>query len=58
MEPDPIVAEIHAVREALSKAAGDDIREIAEAAKSRQRQSGRTSVRLPPREVKGVRNAS
>jgi hypothetical protein len=58
MEPDPIVAEIHAVREALSKASGDDIRAIAEAAKSRQMRSGRKSVRLPPREVKEVRKAS
>ena len=26
MEPDPIIEEIHAIREALSKASGDDIR--------------------------------
>ncbi len=58
MEPDPIVEEIHAIREALSKASGDDIRKIAEAAKARQVQSGRNAVRLPPRKPKAVRKAS
>lgn len=58
MEPDPIIEEIHAIREALSKASGDDIRKIAEAAKSRQAQSGRKAVRLPPRKAKVARKAS
>lgn len=58
MEPDPIIEEIHAVREALSKASGDDIRKIAEAAKGRQVQSGRKPVRLPPRKAKAARRAS
>jgi hypothetical protein len=58
VETDPIVAEIRAIREALSNASGDDIRAIAEAAKARQVASGRKAVRLPPREVKDSRPAS
>lgn len=58
MEPDPIVEEIHAIREALSRASGDDIRKIAEAAKARQAESGRNTVRLPPRKAKTARRAS
>ncbi|MEW6744464.1 MAG: hypothetical protein AB1486_17050 [Planctomycetota bacterium] len=58
MEPDPIIEEIHAIREALSKASGDDIRKIAEAAKARHTQSGRKALRLPPRKAKGARKAS
>ena len=48
MPVDPIVEVIHAIREALSKASGDDIRKIAEVAKARQVQSGRKAVRRPP----------
>lgn len=51
-EHDPIIAEIHAVREALSRASDDDIRKVAEAAKARQAESGRKSVRLPPRKAR------
>jgi len=58
MERDPIIDEIHALREALSKASGDDIRAIAEAARARQTQSGRPTVRLPPRMAKAARLAS
>ncbi|MBI4705003.1 MAG: hypothetical protein HY744_28180 [Deltaproteobacteria bacterium] len=58
MERDPIVEEIHAMREALSKAAGDDIRKIAEAAKARHVQGGRGAVRMPPRQAKTARKAS
>ena len=58
MEPDPIIEEIHAIRDALSKASGDDIRKIAEAAKARQVQSGQPAVRLPPRRAKAARKAS
>jgi len=58
VETETIVAEIRAIRDALSKASGDDIRAIAEAAKARQVQSGRKSVRLPPREVRDVGEAS
>lgn len=55
---DEIVEEIHAIREAISKASDDDIRKIAEAAKARQVQSGRTAVRLAPRKPKAVQKAS
>ena len=58
MQPDPIVEEIHAIREALSKASGGDIRKIAEAAKARHVLDGRNAVRLPPRKAKAVRKAS
>ncbi len=58
MESDPILEEIHAFREALSKASGDDLRTIAEAARARQAQSGRQVVRLPPRMVKATGLAS
>lgn len=57
MASDPILDEIHAVREALSRAAGHDIRKIADAAKARQAESGKKSVRLPPRKAKAVRQA-
>jgi hypothetical protein len=58
MEPDPIIEEIHAIREMLSKASGDDIRKIAEAAKARQAQSGRKAVRLPRRRAKAAQKES
>ena len=58
MERDPIIEEIHAIREALSKASGDDIRKIAEAAKERQAQSGRQAVRFPSRKPRGARKVS
>ena len=58
MSNDPIIDEIHAVREALSKAAGDDLRKIAEAARARQEQGGREAVRLPPREPRRARKSS
>ena len=58
MEHDPIIEEIHAIRETLSRVSGDDIRKIAEAAKARQTESGRKTVRLPPRKAKAARKAS
>jgi len=58
MPTDLIVEEIHVIREALSKASGDDIRRIAEAAKARQAQSGRKAERLPPRKARSLRKAS
>jgi len=58
MPTDRIVEEIHAIREALSKASGDDIRKIAEAARARQLDSGRKAERLPPRKVRPLRKAS
>ncbi len=55
---DPILDEIHAIRKALSRASGDEIRRIAEAASVRQSESGRKAVRLPPRKVRTIRKAS
>lgn len=58
MKLDPIIEEIHSVRDALSQVSDNDIRKIAEAARARQLLSGRKSVRLPPREPKGTQKAS
>ena len=55
---DPIVEELHAVREALAKASGDDLVRIAEAARARQQKSGHEIVRLPPKPVDQPQKAS
>jgi hypothetical protein len=55
---DPILEEIHAVREKLAKEAGYDIEKIAEAARKRQAVSGRKAVTLPPRPAATVKKAS
>ena len=57
MPTDPIVEEIHAIREALSNASDGDMRKIAEAARARQCRTGRKAVRLPPRRPKPERKA-
>ncbi len=49
---DPIIEEIHAVREALAREAGYDIEKMLDAARARQAASGLRAVRLPSREVK------
>jgi hypothetical protein len=46
---DPILEEIHAIREKLAKKAGFDAEKIAEAARKRQVESGRKAVTLQPR---------
>jgi hypothetical protein len=58
MTRDPILDEIHAIRKDLSRASGDEVRPIAEAARARQAQSGRKAVRLPPRKARVIREAS
>lgn len=58
MSADPIVEEIHAIRDALSKESDDDIRKIAKAAKARQDQGDRKAVRLAPRKPPSARRAS
>ncbi len=55
---DPIVDEIHAIREAIAKASDNDLRRIAEAARARQRASGRHVVTLPPRRASAAKKAS
>jgi hypothetical protein len=55
---DPILDELHAIREALAKASNDDLQQIAEAAKDRQRNSGHEIVRLPPKRVDRAQKAS
>lgn len=53
MRNDPIVDEIHRIREELSKASGDDLRRITEAARKRQLASANIGavVTLPPKPV-------
>ena len=53
---DPTIDEIHAIRAA--KASNDDLRKIAEAARSRQAAGGRKVVSLPPRRVATAKKAS
>jgi hypothetical protein len=55
---DPIVEEIHAIREAMAKASNDDLRKIAEAARSRQAAGGRKVVNLPPMRAATAKKAS
>lgn len=52
---DPILEEIHAIREALARQAGYDVERIAEAARKRQAESGRKVVTLPPRPAATVK---
>ena len=58
MDTEPIIEEIHAIREALSRGSGHDVRKIAEGAQARQAESGRKTVRLPPRKPQAARKAS
>jgi len=44
---DPIIEEVHRIREEISREAGDDLKKIAEAVKKRQAGNG-THVRLAP----------
>ncbi|HEX6863168.1 MAG TPA: hypothetical protein VF414_10160 [Thermoanaerobaculia bacterium] len=46
---DPIIEEIHAIRETLAQESDYDAEKIAEAARKRQAKSGRKAVTLPPR---------
>jgi len=48
-ESNPILEELHRVRDSLAKASDNDPHKIAEAARARHRESGRQAVRLPPR---------
>lgn len=60
MKMDPIVDEIHQIREELSRESGHDLRRIAEAARKRQQASAntRTVVKSPPKRVVLVKKTS
>jgi hypothetical protein len=53
-----IVAQIHAIRQAIARASGKDVESIAEAARARQAKSGRKVVRLPPKRILPLKKAS
>ncbi len=55
---DPIVEEVHAVREAIAREAGYDLDRIIEAARARQAASGRPVVRLSPKKTASTTKAS
>jgi hypothetical protein len=55
---DPIIEEIHAVREELARQADYDLYKMFEAARARQAASGRKAVRLPPKKVETFRPPS
>ncbi len=46
---DPIIDELHAIRAAIAAAADNDIRKIAEKARSREHDDGVDVVTLPPK---------
>lgn len=52
---DPILDEIHAVREAIAKESAYDPEKIAEAAREREAHCGLRAVTLPPRPPVTVR---
>ena len=54
----PIIDEIHAIRDAIAKASDNDLQKIAEAARSRQKASGRQGVKLPPKRSSSAKKAS
>jgi hypothetical protein len=55
---DPIIEEIHTVREALARDADYDLARLLEAARTRQAASGQRAVRLPARKVEPAKKAS
>lgn len=55
---DPIIEEIHAVRDDLAKAADYDLDKMLESARERQAASGVKAVRLPPRKAEPVKKVS
>jgi hypothetical protein len=58
MNKDPIIEELHAIRQVISKESDDDIKKIAEAAKMRQLQGNRKVVQRQPRKAKSISKAS
>jgi len=55
---DPIIEEIHAVREEIARQSGNDLEKILEAARARQAGSGLPAVRLNPRKPEPIKKAS
>ena len=55
---DPIIEELHAVRDALARAADYDLERMLEAARERQAAGGMKAVRLSPRKPEPVKKAS
>jgi len=55
---DPIIDEIHAIRDAIANASDNDLQKIAESARSRQKASGRQGVKLPPKRARTSKKAS
>lgn len=54
---DPIVEEVHAVRQAIARESGDDLDRIIAAARARQAAESRRVVRLPPKKVPATKGA-
>ena len=51
MKDDPIVAEVHSIRDELAAQCGYDLKEIFRQLRQQQATSGRTYVRYPPRRI-------
>ena len=52
MKADPIVEEVHAVRDAIARKYNNDLSAICDDARKRQSQSSHRVVKLPPRKAK------
>ena len=55
---DPIIEEIHAVREEFARQADYDLERMIEAARDRQAASGLKAVRLPPKKLEPAKKTS
>ncbi len=58
MPPSDPIDEIHAIRDAIAKASDNDLQKIAEAARSRQKASGRQGVKRRPKRARNAKKAS
>jgi hypothetical protein len=56
--PDPIIDEIRAIRDAMAKDCDYDVEKLAQVLKAHEAQSGRRIVRRPPKQIVAVRKAS
>jgi hypothetical protein len=56
--PDPILAELHAIRDALAKDQGFDMAKIAHAANEAAKKIGRSFEARPPRRIPPTKKAS